>query len=121
MKYLKFRWCIPVVLLTTTLSLSMVFAEDNTLVGHSILSAVPQNSGAVKRAFPDPNGTGVKISSPGRTYGRLTAILVAAGGAAAVSLLLTRGGQKQQPNTPTAPVTTSVTAGAPVITAPPSH
>src|SRR5215470_16007729 len=111
MKYL--RLCSQVVLLTTTVTFSQVFAEeppkptinptyhdgDNSFVGQGILEVLPKTSAAVKAGFPsDPGRPGVKVSSPGRTYGTLTAILVAAGGAAAFSLLLTRGGNK--PSTP---------------------
>jgi hypothetical protein len=155
MKYLRFRVCIQVVLLTTTVTLSQVFAEEspqqkvnndtqnnggNSYVGQGILQVLPKSAGAVKAAFPsDPGRTGVKISSPGRTYGALTVILAAAGGAAALSFLLTRGGDKHASpapvttsppapvtlapvtTSPLAPVTTSVTPGTPVISAPPGH
>jgi hypothetical protein len=143
MKYLRFRVCIQVVLLTTTVTLSQVLAEEspqqklnntqenggNSYVGQGILQVLPKSAGAVKEAFPsDPGRTDVKVSSPGRTYGTLTAILIAAGGAAALSFLLTRGGDKHATPAPVAtsatagtPVTTSVTPGTPVIIAPPGH
>ena len=149
MKYLRLRVCIQVVLLTTTVTLSQVLAEEspqqkpnniqdsggNSYVGQGILQVLPKSAGAVKAAFPsDPGRTGAKVRSPGRTYGALTVILMAAGGAAALSYLLTRGGDKHAPlapattsplapvaTSPVAPVTTSVTASAPVISAPPGH
>jgi hypothetical protein len=150
MKYLRLRVCIQVVLLTTTVTLSQVFAEEspqqkvnndtqnngeNSYVGQGILQVLPKSAGTVKAAFPsDPGRTGAKVRSPGRTYGALTVILMAAGGAAALSYLLTRGGDKHAPlapattsplapvaTSPVAPVTTSVTASAPVISAPPGH
>jgi len=146
MKYLRFRVCIQVVLLTTTVTLSQVLAEEspqqkpnntqdsggNSYVGQGILQVLPKSAGAAKAAFPNDQGrTGVKVSSPGRTYGALTVILIAAGGAAALSYLLTRGGDKHAPPAPvttspiapvtTSPVTTSVTPGTPVISAPPGH
>jgi hypothetical protein len=140
MKYLRFRVCIQVVLLTTTVTLSQVLAEEspqqklnntqdnggNWYVGQGILQVLPTSAGAVKAAFPnDRDRTGEKVSSPGRTYGALTAILIAAGGAAALSYMLTRGGDNKHatPATPAppAPVTTSVTPGTPVIIAPPGH
>ena len=130
MKYLRFRVCIQVVLLTTTVTLSQVLAEEspqqkvnndtqdnggNSYVGQGILQVLPKNGGAVKAAFPsDPGKTDEKVTSPGRT-GTLTAILLAAGGAAALSFLLTRGGDK---HAPAVPVITSVTPGTPVISAP---
>jgi hypothetical protein len=128
MKYSRFRVSIQVVLLTTTITVSQLFAEqpaqpkaDNTghdsetsYVGQGILKVLPRNGGASKTAFPDPGGM-VKSSAPGRTYGSLTTILIAAGGAAALAYFLTRPGK------PVPPVPTSVTAGTPVITAPPGH
>lgn len=134
MMYLRFRLGLQCILLTTTISLSPVFGENGPqssvneihaengtpLVGPSILSGLPHSGSVVKSGFPsDPGGSGVKISSPGRTYGTLIAILAAAGGATALALLLTHGGQKQS-STPS-PVITSVTTGAPVISAPPGH
>ena len=133
MKYLRLRVCIQVVLLTTTVTLSQVLAEEspqqklnntqdgggNSYVGQGILQVLPRGGGAVNAAFPsDPGRTDVKVSSPGRTYGTLTVILIAAGGAAALSFLLTRGGDK---HAPPAPVTTSVTTGTPIIIAPSGH
>ena len=128
MKYLRFRLCIKVALLTTTLTVSQLFAEqplqpkaDNTshdsetsYVGRGILETLPRSGGVVKAGFPNPGGT-VRSSAPGRTYGTLTAILIAAGGAAALAYFLAR------PGPPIPPVPTSVTAGTPVITAPPGH
>jgi hypothetical protein len=129
MKYLRFRLWIQVVLLATTLTVSQLFAEqptqpsadnaahhdsNNSYVGKGILDVLPQNGAAVKASFPDPSGT-VKSSAPGRTYGTLTAILIAAGGAAALAYFLTR------PAPPKPPVPTFVSAGTPVITVPAGH
>src|ERR1051326_2948886 len=104
MKYFRFRLCIQVVLLITTVSVSPILAEqaippkaDNTVhgsqtpyVGPGILDVLPKSGGTVKSAFPSGSDASVKVSSPGRTYGTLTAILIAAGGAAALGFLLTR-------------------------------
>lgn len=127
MKYLRL-W-IQVVLLTATLTLSPVFAEalpqpkidtkeqenETAYVGHGILDVLPRSGAAAKKAFPDPPGGGVQVSSPGRTYGTLVAILAAAGGAAALAYFFTR------PPKPVPPVPTTVTTGTPIISAPPGH
>jgi hypothetical protein len=129
MKYLRVRLCIPVVLLTITVTVSQLSAEqppqpnvdntrhnaENSYVGDGILRVLPRNGAAVQSPFPSDPGAGVKNSSPGRTYGALTAILAAAGGAALLAYLLTR------PPKPIPPVLTSVTAGTPVISAPPGR
>jgi hypothetical protein len=135
------RW-----VLVATLSLSALMAQDqsasklkiflernkatnntleragNSVVGSSILSALPsRRAGAAFTDFQDQTGTsGTQATSPGRTYGTIIGVLIAAGAVAAFLVFSGDDGKKQSAPQPAGPAGTVITAGTPAVN-PPSN